>query len=74
MSWNPNLATHDTDTAALSRVETVIIPRSRDIGGFEVRRALPAPPLVHSVIPLFRWEDGTEPDQPMARRRTRRSG
>lgn len=43
MSWNPNLATHDTDTAALSRVETVIIPRSRDIGGFAVRRALPAP-------------------------------
>ena len=36
--------------------------------------SLPAPPLVHSVIPLFRWEDGTEPDQPMARRRTRRSG
>ena len=35
---------------------------------------LPAPPLVHSVIPLFRWEDGTEHDQPMARRRTRRSG
>ncbi|MFT3860636.1 hypothetical protein [Micropruina sp.] len=35
---------------------------------------LPAPPLVHSVIPLFRWEDASEPDQPMARRRTRRSG
>ncbi|MCW3158830.1 hypothetical protein [Micropruina sonneratiae] len=36
--------------------------------------SLPAPPMVHSVIPLFRWEDETEPDQPMARRRTRRSG
>ena len=36
--------------------------------------SLPAPPMVHSVIPLFRWEDGTEPDQPLARRRTRRSG
>ena len=36
--------------------------------------SLPAPPMVHSVIPLFRWEDGTEPDQPMARRRTRRTG
>jgi len=35
---------------------------------------LPAPPMVHSVIPLFRWEDATEPDQPMARRRTRRAG
>ncbi|MFT4294782.1 MAG: hypothetical protein QM582_05150 [Micropruina sp.] len=36
--------------------------------------SLPAPPLVHSVIPLFRWEEGTEPAQPMARRRTRRCG
>ncbi len=36
--------------------------------------SLPAPPLVHSVIPLFRWEEGTEPAQPMARRRVRRSG
>ncbi len=36
--------------------------------------SLPAPPLVHSVIPLFRWEEGTEPAQPMARRRTRRTG
>lgn len=36
--------------------------------------SLPAPPLVHSVIPLFRWEEGAEPDQPMARRRVRRSG
>ncbi len=24
-------------------IETVIVPRARDIGGFEVRRALPAP-------------------------------
>ncbi len=36
--------------------------------------SLPAPPLVHSVIPLFRWEEGTEPAQPMARRRSRRTG
>ena len=27
----------------LSSVETLIVPRARDIGGFEVRRALPAP-------------------------------
>ena len=27
----------------LDAIETLIIPRSRDIGGFEVRRALPAP-------------------------------
>lgn len=43
MSWNPNLATHGTDSATLQSIETVIIPRSRDLGGFEVRRALPAP-------------------------------
>ena len=26
-----------------SSIETLIIPRARDLGGFEVRRALPAP-------------------------------
>lgn len=36
--------------------------------------ARPAAPEVHSVIPLFRWSDGTEPEQPMARRHTRRVG
>lgn len=41
MSWNPAFApgppTTDPDA-----IETVIIPRTRDLGGFEVRRALPA--------------------------------
>jgi hypothetical protein len=36
--------------------------------------APPAPPVVHSVIPLFRWDFGTEAEQPMARRHTRRAG
>ncbi|MBC9035170.1 hypothetical protein IAG41_22500 [Sphingomonas sp. JC676] len=36
--------------------------------------ARPAPPIVHSVLPLFRWTDETEPEQPMGRRRTRRAG
>jgi hypothetical protein len=36
--------------------------------------ARPAAPLVHSVIPLFRWSDGTEPEQPMSRRHARRAG
>lgn len=43
MSWNPAL---DPDYPAgdnARSVETVIIPRARDLGGFEVRRALPAP-------------------------------
>ena len=41
MSWNPTFdpgpLTTDPDA-----IETVIIPRTRDLGGFEVRRALPA--------------------------------
>ena len=34
----------------------------------------PAAPVVHSVIPLFRWSDGAEPEQPMSRRHSRRAG
>ena len=40
MSWNPSVA-HDAGLIAAESIETVIVPRSRDIGGFEVRRALP---------------------------------
>jgi hypothetical protein len=36
--------------------------------------AMPAAPIVHSVLPLFRWDEGTEPEQPMAVRRRRRAG
>lgn len=43
MSWNPNLEPMMPDTTSLDAIETVIIPRARDLGGFEVRRALPAP-------------------------------
>ncbi|MEQ6250685.1 pirin family protein [Sulfitobacter sp. HNIBRBA3233] len=39
MSWNP---THNPDAGA-DALDTLIIPRARDLGGFEVRRALPAP-------------------------------
>jgi hypothetical protein len=42
MSWNPALTPGLPDPAMLDAIETVIVPRSRDIGGFEVRRALPA--------------------------------
>ena len=43
MSWTP---TRDPDCPtgdAARAIETLIIPRARDLGGFEVRRALPAP-------------------------------
>ena len=40
MSWNPLHHGAGTETDPDS-VETLLIPRARDIGGFEVRRALP---------------------------------
>lgn len=43
MSWNPTLAPQCPEAGNLDSIETLIIPRARDIGGFEVRRALPAP-------------------------------
>ncbi|MGV0814070.1 hypothetical protein ABQF34_19065 [Mycolicibacterium boenickei] len=36
--------------------------------------ARPAAPIVHSVLPMFRWSDEVEPEQPFAWRRTRRAG
>ncbi len=36
--------------------------------------ANPAAPIVHSVLPLFRWDAGTEPEQPVGLRRRRRAG
>ncbi len=40
MSWNP---THNPECVSEnSALETLIIPRARDLGGFEVRRALPS--------------------------------
>ena len=43
MSWNPALTPGCPDEVGAAAIETLIIPRARDIGGFEVRRALPAP-------------------------------
>ena len=43
MSWNPTVDLTDPESIARASVETVIVPRARDIGGFEVRRALPSP-------------------------------
>jgi redox-sensitive bicupin YhaK (pirin superfamily) len=42
MSWNPTHSPECPDANA-DALETLIIPRARDLGGFEVRRALPAP-------------------------------
>ncbi|WP_226576329.1 pirin family protein [Acuticoccus sediminis] len=43
MSWNPALEPGCPDEVGVDAIETLIVPRSRDLGGFEVRRALPAP-------------------------------
>ncbi|MEP3280295.1 MAG: pirin family protein [Stappiaceae bacterium] len=42
MSWNPSLEPQCPSTVNPDAIETIIIPRARDIGGFEVRRALPS--------------------------------
>ncbi len=43
MSWNPGLEPGYPDAIGIDAIETLIIPRARDLGSFEVRRALPAP-------------------------------
>lgn len=43
MSWNPALDPGCPDDIGIDSIETLIIPRAHDLGGFEVRRALPAP-------------------------------
>jgi redox-sensitive bicupin YhaK (pirin superfamily) len=43
MSWNPSLEPGCPDAIGIDAIETLIVPRARDLGGFEVRRALPAP-------------------------------
>ena len=43
MSWNPALDPGCPDETGLDVIETLMIPRARDLGGFEVKRALPAP-------------------------------
>jgi redox-sensitive bicupin YhaK (pirin superfamily) len=42
MSWHPAEDPQPGDGFSCDAIETVIVPRSRDIGGFEVRRALPS--------------------------------
>lgn len=43
MSWNPLTTPEFPDESSPDSIETIIVPRTRDLGGFEVRRALPAP-------------------------------
>ncbi|MEM1050906.1 MAG: pirin family protein [Pseudomonadota bacterium] len=43
MSWNEGEGPNCPDAEGSGPVETLIVPRARDLGGFEVRRALPSP-------------------------------
>ena len=61
MSWNPT-QNPDCPQSNLDALETLIIPRARDLGGFEVRRALPSPKrqMVGPFIffdQMGRWEN-----------------
>ena len=42
MSWLPCEDAGSANAGACRQVDTVIVPRARDLGGFEVRRALPS--------------------------------
>jgi hypothetical protein len=42
MSWQPAYDPKPGDRLSCDAIETVIVPRSRDLGSFEVRRALPS--------------------------------
>lgn len=42
MSWNPALDPTIPIGDAVDAIEAIIVPRARDLGGFEVRRALPS--------------------------------
>ena len=57
MSWNPALDADCPTGDAVDAIETVIVPRARDIGGFEVRRALPAPrrQMLDLLFSLIKW-------------------
>ncbi|HLS43933.1 MAG TPA: hypothetical protein VK045_00730 [Ornithinicoccus sp.] len=61
------------DPAELPRADDpVLLGESRELT--VVSSARPAVPEVTDVVPLLLWEQETEPEQPFALRRTRRSG
>ena len=55
MSWQPCDDPKPGDKLACDAIETVIMPRARDLGGFEVRRALPSAQR-QMVGPFIFWD------------------
>ncbi|MBA5776904.1 pirin family protein [Stappia sp. F7233] len=43
MTWMPGKDPMPGDAGACDLIDMIIVPRARDLGGFEVRRALPSP-------------------------------
>jgi hypothetical protein len=56
MSWQPADDPRPGDRLACDAIETVIVPRARDLGGFTVRRALPSPRR-QMVGPFIFWDE-----------------
>jgi redox-sensitive bicupin YhaK (pirin superfamily) len=55
MSWQPAEDPNPGDRFGCDAIETVIMPRARDLGGFEVRRALPSARR-QMVGPFIFWD------------------
>jgi hypothetical protein len=55
MSWHTADDPAPGDALACKAIETIIVPRARDLGGFEVRRALPSPRR-QMVGPFIFWD------------------
>ena len=62
--FHPALLADPDDRSVLGPVRRVSIPNS----------ARPPKPAVRQVLPMFRWEEETEPEQPFGLRRRRRAG
>ena len=62
--FDPRTVPTADDLSVLGPVRQINVPSS----------ARPAKPVVADVLPLFRWYEQTEPEQPFALRRTRRAG
>ena len=62
--FHPALLATPDDRSVVGPVRRVSIPSS----------ARPAKPVVRQVLPMFRWEEETEPEQPFGLRRRRRAG
>ncbi len=62
--FHPALLASPDDRSVVGPVKRVSIPSS----------ARPAKPVVRQVLPMFRWEEETEPEQPFGLRRRRRAG